>query len=77
MDACMNKKQQVPEYQQSTKPQCNMHRNENVPILYGNISKFCLIPSRICHQMTRWKHHQMNHLIQVQVKTKQVLDILL
>ena len=70
MDAYMNKKQQVPEYQQSTKPQRNMQRNKNMSILYGNISKFRLIPSRICHQMTRWKHHQMTHLIQVQSKNQ-------
>ena len=49
---------------------------EHVHTARDNISKFRLIPCPLCHQTTRWKHRRMTHLIQVQGKTKQALDIL-
>ena len=64
----MNNKQQIPGDKQDAKPQCNTQRNKNVSIRHGNISKSRLIPCPICHQMTCWKHIQMNHMIQVQGK---------
>ena len=70
MYACMNKEQQVPEYQQAAKPQWNTRRKNNVSIRHENISKFRLIPRPHSHQMTLWKHHWMNHLIQVQSKNQ-------
>ena len=66
----MNKKQQVPEYQQAANPKCNTQSNRNVSILHNNISKFRLIPRPLRHQMTRWKHRRMTHLIQVQGKNQ-------
>ena len=63
MGACMNKYQQVPEYQQASKQQWSTQRNKNVSIWHDNLSKFCLIPRPIRHQMTRWKHRRMTHLI--------------
>ena len=53
MGACVNKEQQVPEYQQPAKPQRNTRSNKNVSIRHENISKFRLIPHPHRHQMTR------------------------
>ena len=61
----MNREQQVPEYQQAEKLQWNMQRNKNLSIWHYNISKFCMIPHPLRHQMTRWKHRRMTHMIQV------------
>ena len=72
MDSCMNKKEQVSEYQQAAKPQCNTRRNKNVSIRHDNILKFRLIPNPLLHQMTLWKHRQMTHLIQVQDKNQTI-----
>ena len=69
-DNCMNKKQQVPEDQQSTRPQCNTQRNKNVSIRHDNILKIRPIPCPLRHHMTCWKHCRMTHLIQVQGKNK-------
>ena len=66
----MNKEQQVPEYQQATNPQWNTRRNKNVSISQENISNFRLVPRPYCHQIICWKHRQMTHLIQVQVKNQ-------
>ena len=70
MDACMNKNQQVPEYQQAAKSQFNMQSNNNVSVRHDNISKFRLIPRPLCHHTTRWKHRRMTNLIQVQGKNQ-------
>ena len=70
MDACMNKKQQVPEYQQSAKLQCNTQRKNNVSIQNENTSKFCLIPRPLRHQMNRLKYRRITHLIQEQGKNQ-------
>ena len=70
MDACMNKEQQVPEYQQSTNPQCNTQRNKNVSIQHDNILKLRLITCPLRHQVTRSKHCWMTHMMQVQGKNQ-------
>ena len=69
MDTSMNKKQQVTENQQAENPQCNTLRNKNVSIRHDNIPKVFLIPCPLRHKMTRWKHHRMTYLIQLQGKT--------
>ena len=66
----MNKKQQVPEYQQAAKLQFNTQSNKKFSIRHKNILKFRLIPCPLCHLTIRWKHRQMNHLIQVKGKNQ-------
>ena len=68
----MNKEQQVPEYQQAEKPQRNTQRKKYVSIRQENISKFRLIPCPLRHQINRWKHLRMTHLIQVQGKNQTI-----
>ena len=70
MGACMNREKKVPEYQQAAKPQWNTRRNKNVSIWHENISNFRLIPCPRRPHMTRRKHRQMTHLIQVQGKNQ-------
>ena len=64
------------EDQQAEKPQRNTQRNKNVSIRHENISKICLITRPYCHNMTRQKHRWRTHMIQIQGKTNQALDIL-
>ena len=68
----MNKNQPVSEDQQAAKPQRNTRRNNNVSIRHDNISKFRLFPRPLRHQMTRWKHRRMTHMIQVQGKNQTI-----
>ena len=70
MGDCMNEEQQFPEDKQAAKPQWNTLRNKNVSIRHDNTSKFRLIPCPLFHQITRWKHRRMTHLIQVQGKNQ-------
>ena len=70
MDACMNKEQQVPEYQEATKAAMEHVKGKNVSIRHRNILSFRLIPCPNFPHMTWRKHCRMTRLIQVQDKNQ-------
>ena len=76
MDACMNKEQPVPEYQQAEKPQWNTRRNKNMSVRHKNISKFVWF---LVFIVIRWLVGNIVVWIiwfGYKAKTKQALDIL-
>ena len=46
-------------------------KEKNVPIWHRNLLKFCQIPRPHPPYMTRQKHRQMTHIIQVKGKINQ------
>ena len=62
MYACINKEQQVPEYQQSVEPQWNTQSNKNVSIQHENITK--VINKKLkCHQIRNGMFVNQYHFV--------------